>query len=112
MSHPGRSLLRATMVTELQPLVEAVSEFASRAAVMGLQRIYKPGFELVKVGVMLLDLIPDTQVQSALIFEELGVGVPSDGRERLMSAMELLNERFGRSKVHVASTGLVRGSKQ
>lgn len=149
-------------VNELQPLVEAVSEFASRAAVklrkqrsvasevlvfvrtspfrkgpqynrsivvplvrptantsdltraavMGLQRIYKPGFELAKAGVMLLDLIPDTQVQSELIFEEPGVGVLSDGRERLMSAMDLLNERFGRSKVHVASTGLDRTVKQ
>jgi DNA polymerase V len=149
-------------VTELQPLVEAVSEFASRAAVklrkqhslasevlvfvrtspfrkgpqynrsivvplvrptantseltraavMGLQRIYKPGFDLAKAGVMLLDLIPDTQVQSELIFEEQGVGVLSDGQERLMSAMDLLNERFGRSTVHVASTGLDRSVKQ
>jgi DNA polymerase V len=149
-------------VSELQPLVEAVSEFASRAAVKlrkqhsvasevlvfvrtspfrkgpqynrsivvplvrptantseltraavrGLQRIYKPGFDLAKAGVMLLDLIPDTQVQSELIFEEQGVGVLSDGQERLMSAMDLLNERFGRSTVHVASTGLDRSVKQ
>jgi DNA polymerase V len=27
-------------------------------------------------------------------------------RERLMVAMDLLNERFGRSTLHVASTGL------
>jgi len=84
----------------------------TRAAVRGLQRIYKPGFDLAKAGVMLLDLIPDTQVQSELIFEEQGVGVLSDGQERLMSAMDLLNERFGRSTVHVASTGLDRSVKQ
>jgi DNA polymerase V len=149
-------------VTESQPLVEAVSEFASRAAVklrkqhslasevlvfvrtspfrkgpqynrsivvplvrptantseltraavMGLQRIYKPGFELAKAGVMLLDLIPDTQVQPELLFGESRVDVPSDGRERLMDAMDLLNERFGRSTVHVASTGLDHRVKQ
>jgi len=148
-------------VTELPPLIEAVSEFASRAAVklrkqrslasevlvfvrtspfrqgpqynrsivvplvrptantseltraavMGLQRIYKPGFELAKAGVMLLDLIPDTQLQSELIFEEPGVGVLPDGRDRLMGAMDLLNERFGRSTVHVASTGLEHRAK-
>jgi DNA polymerase V len=149
-------------VNDLQPLVEAVSEFASRAAVklrkqhglasevlvfvrtspfrkgpqynrsivvplvrptadtsdltraavMGLQRIYKPGFELAKAGVMLLDLIPDTQLQSELTFEDLGVGVSYDGRTRLMGAMDLLNERFGRSIVHVASTGLDHRAKQ
>jgi DNA polymerase V len=148
-------------VTDLRPLIEAVSEFASRAAVklrkqrslasevlvfvrtspfrqgpqynrsivvplvrptantseltraavMGLQRIYKPGFELAKAGVMLLDLIPDTQLQSELIFEEPGVGVLPDGRDRLMGAMDLLNERFGRSTVHVASTGLEHRAK-
>jgi DNA polymerase V len=149
-------------VTELQPLIEAVSEFASRAAVklrkqhslasevlvfvrtspfrkgpqynrsivvplvrpsantseltraavMGLQRIYKPGFELTKAGVMLLDLAPDTQLQSELIFGEPCTDSPSDGRERLMSAMDLLNERFGRSTVHVASTGLDHRTRQ
>jgi DNA polymerase V len=79
---------------------------------MGLQRIYKPGFELTKAGVMLLDLAPDTQLQSELIFGEPCTDSPSDGRERLMSAMDLLNERFGRSTVHVASTGLDHRTRQ
>ncbi len=149
-------------VSDLQPLVEAVSEFASRAAVklrkqhslasevlvfvrtspfrkgaqynrsivvplvrptantsdltravvMGLQRIYTPGFEFAKAGVMLLDLIPDDQLQAELIFGEPCIDVPLCGRERLMDAMDLLNERFGRSTVHVASTGLDHRTKQ
>lgn len=149
-------------VTDELPLVEAVSEFASRAAfklrkqsslasevlvfvrtspfrdtpqynrsivvplvrptantseltaaaVQGLRRIYKTGFQFAKAGVMLLDLIPDNQHQAELVFNEPGVGVSSEGRERLMSAMDMLNERFGRSTVHVASTGAERGAKE
>lgn len=106
----GSQYNRSIVVPLIRP--SANTSELTRAAVMGLQRIYKPGFELAKAGVMLLDLIPDTHLQSELIFEEPGVGAVPDGRERLMGAMDLLNERFGRSTVHVASTGLEHRAKQ
>lgn len=149
-------------VTEELPLIEAVSEFASRAAfklrkqrslasdvlvfvrtspfrdvpqynrsivvplvrptantpeltkaaLQGLRHIYKPGFQLAKAGVMLLDLIPDNQLQAELAFAEPGANVCSQGQERLMCAMDMLNERFGRNTVHVASTGAERNAME
>lgn len=140
-------------ITTLPPLIEAVSEFASRAAeklrygnqragavqvfvhtspfrpgprfnksatiqlhpptsdttllvnavVAGLRRIYEPGFLLAKAGVMLLDLCSaTTQLQSDLLFE-----APCTKRDhnQLMEVVDRINARYGKSTVHVASTG-------
>lgn len=140
-------------ITTLPPLIEALSEFASRAAeklrygnqragavqvfvhtspfrpgprfnksatiqlhpptsdttllvnavVAGLRRIYEPGFLLAKAGVMLLDLCSaTTQLQSDLLFE-----APCTKRDhnQLMEVVDRINARYGKSTVHVASTG-------
>ena len=141
-------------VTNLEPLIEAVSEYASRAAeklrkqgsvvgnvlvfahtspyrpgpkyhrsvvvplrrpsadtalivhaaVAGLHQIYQPGFDLIKAGVMLLDLAPDNLVQGELDLEDDGAAVAERGK--LMKVMDGLNNRFGRGTLHIASTGL------
>lgn len=141
-------------VTDLEPLLEAVSEFASRAAeklrkqnsvvgnvlvfahtspyrpgpkyhrsvivplrrpsadtalivhaaMAGLHQIYQPGFDLIKAGVMLLDLAPDHLVQGELDLED--DGAEEAERSRLMKVMDGLNNRFGKGTVHVASSGL------
>jgi DNA polymerase V len=138
-------------VTDLQPLVEAVSEFAGRAAeklrkqgsvagqllvfchtspfrpgprfhksvvvplrrptddtallvraaVAGMQQIYQPGFQLIKAGVMLLDLAPGSVSQREL---DLEPDAAAD-RSRLMVAMDALNSRYGKGTLHVASAG-------
>ena len=145
-------------VTELAPLVEAVSEFASRAAeklrkqgslasqllvfahtspfrpgarfnksvlaplrsptadtgklvhaaVLGMRRMYEPGYQMARAGVMLLDLVPDSvQLQGELELEE------EDQRDRtsLMTAIDALNTRYGKGTVHTASTGGTHKSK-
>ncbi len=72
------------------------------AAVAGLKAIYRPGFNLAKAGVMLLDLQPDTVQQGEL---DLGADdVPERGS--LMQALDGLNDRYGRGTVHMASAGL------
>lgn len=141
-------------VTELEPLIEAVSEFASRAAVklrhqhshagavlcfvrtspfrpdaqysrsmvvpllrptadttliaqaaiQGLQRIYKPGFNYAKAGVMLLELQPDTRVQGELDLG--GQEKEQEDRSVLMSTLDRVNERYGRGTVQLASAGI------
>ena len=139
-------------VTALQPLVEAVSEFAGRAAEKlrkqdslasqvlvfahtsphrpgprfhrsvvvplrrptadtallvgaasaGMRQIYEPGFQLIKAGVMLLDLVPGSVHQVELDLEtEAG-----RDRTRLMTALDALNTRYGKGTLHVASTGV------
>ena len=70
-----------------------------QAAVMGISQIYKPGFQLARAGVMLLDLMPNTVLQEEFDFD------PPETRDRskLMAAVDSINDRFGRDAIHVGS---------
>lgn len=72
-----------------------------QAATVGMRQIYEPGYQFAKAGVMLLDLAPETVHQGELDLEE------EDGKDRtkLMAALDILNGRYGKGTVHVASTG-------
>ena len=72
------------------------------AAVAGLKLIYRPGFQLAKAGVMLIDLQPDSVQQGELALEDDGVANTSG----LMAALDGLNQRYGRGTVQMASAGL------
>lgn len=139
-------------ITTLPPLIEAVSEFATRAAeklrqgqqragalqvfahtspfrpgprfyksatiqlqppssdtkvlvgaaVAGLRSIYEPGYQLAKVGVMLLDLGSMAVEQCQLLFD-----APCGTRDQspLMEVLDRINGRWGKATVHVGSTG-------
>lgn len=76
------------------------------AALVGLQRIFEPGYELSKAGVILLDLQPTTVCQG-----ELDLGEQEDDQTHLMAVLDKLNARYGRGAVRVASTGLGAGQK-
>ncbi|WP_404825657.1 Y-family DNA polymerase [Delftia acidovorans] len=143
-------------VSELQPLLEAVSEYATRAAeklrmqdglasqlqvfahtsphrpgprfnrstviplrptadtrqivsaaISGARAIFEPGFDLIKAGVILLDITGTDAVQAELQLEE----APGRDQGRLMSAVDRINSRFGKGTVHVASTGQQKPDK-
>ncbi len=72
-----------------------------QAALMGLKRIYKPGYKYAKAGVMLMELSGEGGEQAELDLES------DDGPDRssLMSAMDDLNHRFGRGTVIIGSSG-------
>ena len=72
------------------------------AALRSLRAIYKPGYQLAKAGVMLLELQPNTVLQAELDLQR------DEGleRSRLMSAMDDINQRYGRGTVQMASAGL------
>jgi DNA polymerase V len=139
-------------VSDLQPLIEAVSSFAARAAeklrlqrslasevlvfahtsphrtgprfsksivvplrrptastpalvdaaCKGIRQIYQPGFQLIKAGVMLLDLVSDDIRQGELDLE----GDVDERSEQLMVALDGLNGRFGKGTIQVASAGM------
>ncbi len=67
----------------------------------GLQAIYKPGFNYIKAGVMLLDL-QDASIEQG----ELDLEPEPAVRDGLMSTLDKINDRFGRGTVLVASAGL------
>ncbi|HDR9280162.1 TPA: Y-family DNA polymerase [Burkholderia vietnamiensis] len=72
------------------------------AALHGLKRIYKPGFKYAKAGVMLLDLQAQGVEQGDLF------SPTSSRRDRLMSALDAVNGRFGRNTVRVGNVDAVQ----
>lgn len=72
-----------------------------KGALRGLQKIYQPGFNFIKAGVMLLD-IQGVGVDQG----ELDLESEPELRGNLMSALDRLNDRFGRGTVVLASAGV------
>ncbi len=74
-----------------------------RASVRALRNLYRPGYNYAKAGVMLVDLQArgGDPTTGDLFDSELDAPVPAPGRASLMSAMDALNERFGRHAVTV-----------
>ena len=72
------------------------------SALMGLRAIYKPGFKLAKAGVMLLDLQSSDCEQIELDLEKDDTA----DRRKLMKALDVVNQRFGRGTLHMASAGM------
>ena len=72
------------------------------AALAGLRAIYRPGYNMAKAGVMLLELQSDSVQQQELALED----DDSVDRGSLMSTLDELNLRYGRGTVSMASAGL------
>ena len=70
------------------------------AALTGLRAIYRPGFDYIKAGVMLMDLRSSDTEQGELDLEPEPVI-----RGHLMQSLDSLNDRFGRGTVTLGSAG-------
>jgi DNA polymerase V len=79
------------------------------AAVRALRSVHRPGFNYVKAGVMLVDLVPQGRKQASLDLFDEEPAQPTRGATALMGALDALNERFGRDAVRVASAARSRG---
>lgn len=74
----------------------------SKLAMLGLHKIFKPGFAYKRAGVVVLDIQPETIVQVGL-FENT-----NPKHANLMKAVDYLNARIGAKKVKLASQDLQR----
>jgi DNA polymerase V len=96
------------------PLVRPAADTGAivQAAGQGLRAIYREGFKYAKAGVMLLELQPDSVRQGELDWGDTDKvsDCPSlaqaDDKTRLMSALDSINQRFGRGTMKMASAGL------
>jgi DNA polymerase V len=75
------------------------------AAVRALRSVFRPGFNYAKAGVMLVDLQQQGPEHATpdLFAADPEPEVDRGGRSDLMSALDALNQRFGRHAVSVAS---------
>ena len=62
-------------------------------------RVYKPGYQYKKAGVVLSEISPASHHQGDLLGPEPAVN------ERLMQALDALNQRYGRGTVKVSTQG-------
>ncbi|MBD3903334.1 Y-family DNA polymerase [Chryseobacterium sp. Ch-15] len=72
----------------------------TKEAIKGLKQIYKPGYRYKKVGINLLHLVPDNEIQTNL-FE---IKSKSESKE-ITDVIDTLNNKFGKNKVKVATVG-------
>ena len=96
------------------PLIRPTADSTQlvKAALANLARIYRPGFNYAKAGVMLMDLSPNSHEQLELGDWGIELNEASttseDERARMMVAMDTLNQRYGKGTVKVASAGVER----
>ncbi|SCX53294.1 Y-family DNA polymerase [Variovorax sp. EL159] len=98
---PGPRFARSLTVPLRRPTSDTAA--ITQAAVLGLECLFEPGFDLAKAGVMLLELCDDSVMQGEL---DLEVEVGRE-RGRLMHAVDVLNDRYGKGTLRLASTGAV-----
>ncbi|SFB61377.1 Y-family DNA polymerase [Delftia tsuruhatensis] len=94
----GPRFARSTTIQLPQPSSDTA--LLVRAAARGIAKIYEPGYQLSKAGVMLLDLSSVAVQQASLLDEATGF---ARDHSPLMEAMDHLNTRFGRGTVGMAS---------
>ena len=75
----------------------------TQAALAGLSAIYRAGYHYAKAGVMLMDIASANCVQQELLLDDADTA--SDKPDRLMEALDSINDRFGRGTVALASGG-------
>lgn len=72
-------------------------------AVLGMKKIYRDGYRYKKAGIMLGEIIPADQVQATLF------DAPNVSRQnKLMSALDEMNDRMGVGTLKFASEGISR----
>jgi len=101
---PGPRYARSIMIPLRKPTAD--SRLIAQSAVRGLREIYEPGYELIKAGVILMELADGDAEQFELALDD-----PGADRTRLMGAMDNLNRRFGKGSVALASTGITKQSR-
>lgn len=74
-----------------------------------LRKIYRPGFGYHKAGITLMNLVPKAHQQFSLFAKAGGAGDIKS--ERLMGALDNINQKFGRSTVRVAAEGIEKSWK-
>ena len=103
---PGLRFNGSIVVPLLRPTAD--TRLLVEAAMAGMRAIYKPGYELVNAGVVLMDLIGPEIDQGELNFHE------PQARDLgpLMTTMDAINARYGKGTLQVASAGQAKAAKE
>jgi DNA polymerase V len=97
---PDAQYSRSLIVPLRRPTAD--TSLIVNGALIGLDAIFRSGFKYAKAGVMLVDLQPDSVQQQELDLE----GDCESDKTRLMSALDTINQRYGKGTMKIASAGL------
>lgn len=88
-------------VTLKLPMATSSSRKIISVALRGLEIIFREGYQFKKAGVIVMDIVPEEQVQQSL-FE-----TPEENKKdaQVMKSLDNLNKRFGKDLVRFASQG-------
>ena len=97
--------------SHVQPLVRPSADTRQivGVALEGLGKIFRPGFDYAKAGVMLMDISSASQVQAELGFDDPEQTLPSAPQrdpQRLMAALDAVNQRWGKHTMKLGSNRL------
>jgi len=98
---PEEPQYSAGLTTEL-PAASAYTPDLTRWGLALLDRLYKPGYHYKKTGVLLTGLVARARWEAQPL---LLAAAPDERRQRLMSAVDQINARWGRGSVVCAATG-------
>ena len=96
---PGKSYSKSITLSLRRPTSNTLDLVATAAR--GMRAIFRPGYQFMKAGVMLLDLMPEGQEQGELPLDD-----DSEASARLMTAVDAINDRYGQGSIRVASAGV------
>lgn len=94
-----------SLTLNLPVVTDSTSELIG-CALQGIRAIYRDGYLYKKAGVILTGLVPATQSQADL-FDSKDRGKSN----RLMSALDSINNRWGAGTLHYASSGIIKAWK-
>lgn len=77
-----------------------------RAALQGIQNMYRDGYQYKKAGVMFTGLVSNSQVQTDLFDHQNRLR-----SKQLMAALDAINSRWGTGTLHYASSGIGKAWK-
>lgn len=87
---PSAMIPLASPSDDTRVILEAVRE--------GLEQMYRPGFQFMKAGVMLLDLVDAQQYQLSLL------QTPTKAHPHLMNTVDAINQRMGQGTIRFGMT--------
>jgi DNA polymerase V len=94
-----------TLTLKLPIVTDSTADLIG-SAIQSIRAIYRGGYHYKKAGVMLTGLVPASQIQADLFDDQ-------DRRKsnRLMSALDAVNDRWGAGTLHYASSGFTKSWK-
>lgn len=79
------------------------------AAIKGLERVYNPDFGYRRAGVILHGLLPETAQQTTM--SQSGQGQRLSRRDKMMTVMDQINQRYGTSTLKTAAEGAKKAER-